>query len=88
MMISMSPADQVKSRITITVDPSVLARVRDVVAAGAASSVSSFFEHAALSDLDADRAYGQLLDNLLEATGGPLTAEEIDATDRELGYLP
>lgn len=90
MMISMSAKaqDKVKSRVTITVDPDVLALVQAVVADGGARSVSAFFENAALGILDADLAYERMLSEMLQATGGPLTPEEIEETDRELGYLP
>lgn len=84
MMISMSP-DKVKSRITITVDPDILAMVQAAVADGAARSVSAFFEWAALDSLDADAAYVRMLDEILEETGGPMTPEEIAETERELG---
>ncbi len=88
MMIGMSAAPSVKSRVTITVDPDVLALVRRAVGAGTASSVSSFFEWAALDVLDADAAYDRMLDEMLDATGGPLTDQEIEDAERDLGYRP
>lgn len=88
MMISMSPSEKVKTRITITVDPEILEMVQAVVADGAAKSVSAFFEWAALDSLDADQAYIRMLDDMLEETGGPMTAEEIEETERRLGLRP
>ena len=86
MMMSMTSGPNVKSRITITVDPGVLAMVRTAVDAGTAASVSAFFEWAALDVLDADAAYDRMLDEMLEATGGPLTDQEIEDAERDLGY--
>lgn len=87
MMLSMSP-DRVKDRITITVDPEVLALVRSAVEAGTASSVSAFFEWAALDAIDADAAYVRTLDEILDETGGPITAEEREESERRLGLRP
>ena len=87
MIISMSP-DRVKTRITITVDPDILAMVQAAVADGAARSVSALFETAAVSLLDADLAYVRMLDEILEETGGPMTPEEREETERELGIRP
>lgn len=85
MMISMTE-DRTKDRVTITVAPEVLATIRSVVDAGDAASVSAFFERAALLVLDADLAFERLVDEALEATGGPLTPQEIEAADRLLGH--
>ncbi|HWJ61505.1 MAG TPA: hypothetical protein VNS19_06020 [Acidimicrobiales bacterium] len=79
---------KVKTRITITVDPDVLALVNQAVDAGAARSVSAFFEWAALDSLDADAAYVRMLDEILEETGGPPTPEEREESERRLGLRP
>lgn len=80
-MLSMS-ADQVKARITISIDPAVLTQVRSAVEERAAGSVSAFFEQAAIAYLDTDLAWERMLAEMLEETGGPLTAEEIAEADR------
>ena len=87
MIASMTP-DRVKDRITITVDPLVTEAVRGIVEAGGASSVSAFFEQAALLVLDADLAFERMIDAGLAATGGPLTPAEVEAADRLLGHVP
>ncbi|MCU1355311.1 MAG: hypothetical protein JWM89_729 [Acidimicrobiales bacterium] len=74
-----------KAEITISGDPDVLAAVHAAVEHHAATSVSAFFERAAQADLDAGRELTEMLDELFEETGGPLTAEEIGAADRDLG---
>jgi hypothetical protein len=88
MMLSMSSKgkDKVKSRITITVDPDVLALVNQAVANGTAKSVSSLFEWAALDFLDADLAFDRMIDQMLEETGGPMTDDERFQAERRLGY--
>ena len=78
----------VKKKITISVDPEVLALVKAAVDDGQATSVSAFFETAALGDLDPEGAFDRWLDDLFERTGGAPTPEEIAAVDRELGYAP
>lgn len=87
MMLSMT-SDRLKDRITITVDPAVLEAVRAVVDTGEASSVSAFFERAALLVLDADLAFERMVDDALAASGGPLTPDEVEAADRLLGHIP
>ena len=81
MVIGMTGA---KVKITISVRPDVVAMVRTAVDAGAAKSVSAYFEQAALIDLDADLAWELTLQEMLEETGGPLTPEEIATADRIL----
>ena len=88
MMLSMSKSDKVKSRITITVDQDILAMVQAAVAHGEARSVSAFFEWAALDAVDADAAYVRMLDEILEETGGPMTDDEREETERRLGLRP
>jgi hypothetical protein len=84
-MIASMSSDKVKTRITITVDPDILAMVNRAVEAGEARSVSAFFERAALGVLDAHDAYIQMLNEIIEETGGPPTQEEIEETERRLG---
>lgn len=81
MMIGMT-----KAKIAVSLDAGLVPRLRAAVAAGRADSVSAFVEAAVekhLSDVDLD----VLLAQMLEETGGPPTAEEIEAADRLLGYV-
>jgi predicted nucleic acid-binding protein len=87
-MMSSMTSERLKDRITITVDPAVLEAVRAVVDTGEASSVSAFFERAALLVLDADLAFERMVDDALAASGGPLTPDEVEAADRLLGHIP
>ena len=67
-------------KITITVEEATLERIREMVQAGTAKSVSGFVQHAVARSLDAD----QLLDEYLAAViakGGPLTKPEIARID-------
>jgi len=67
-------------KITITVEEATLERIREMVRAGTAKSVSGFVQHAVNRSLDAD----QLLDEHLAAViakGGPLTKPEIARLD-------
>lgn len=73
-------------KITITVDEAHLARIREMVDAGAAKSVSGFVQQAVTRSLDADR----LLDDYLAAViaqDGPLTETEVAWLD-DLFPLP
>ena len=70
-------------KIAVTVPRETLKRVRRAVRRGRASSVSAYVSAALeqktrLDDLDA------LLDEMLEESGGPLTAAERRAADRLL----
>ena len=70
-------------KIAISVPEGTLAKARRAVAAGRASSLSAYvskaIEHTAmLDDLD------ELLEELLRASGGPMTAAERRAADRVL----
>ena len=63
-------------KITITVEEADLARIRRLVQAGTAKSVSGFVQNAVTRSLDADR----LLDDYLAAViaeDGPLTPAEV-----------
>ncbi|MDE0669891.1 MAG: ribbon-helix-helix domain-containing protein [bacterium] len=74
-----------KSRITVTIDPELLARVRLTVEAGPARSVSAYIAHAVRCQLADDDEFAAMLVASLAATGGPPTPEELDVADRMLG---
>lgn len=72
-------------KVTITLDESHLDRVRSLVDAGKAPSVSGFVQHAVAVALDDVAGWGALLAEALEATGGPLSDDERAWADDILG---
>jgi Arc/MetJ-type ribon-helix-helix transcriptional regulator len=63
-------------KVTITLDDADLKKIRDLVAAGKAPSVSGFLQHAAAVALNDVAGWGALLAEALEQTGGPVTRRE------------
>jgi Arc/MetJ-type ribon-helix-helix transcriptional regulator len=63
-------------KVTVTLDDAQLDRIRSLVAAGSASSVSGFVQHAVAVSLDDVAGWGALLADALRSTGGPLSDEE------------
>lgn len=72
-------------KVTITLAEEQLARVRALVEAGKAPSVSGFVQHAVGVALDDVAGWGALLAEALRDTGGPLSAEEKAWADEVLG---
>jgi Arc/MetJ-type ribon-helix-helix transcriptional regulator len=72
-------------KITITLDEAQLGRVRELVEAGKASSVSGFVQHAVGVSLDDIAGWGALLAQALRDTGGPLSHDEKVWADEMLG---
>jgi len=72
-------------KVTITLDAAQLARVRELVEAGKASSVSGFVQHAVGVSLDDVAGWGALLAQALRDTGGPLSRDEKAWADEMLG---
>ncbi|MCU1487480.1 MAG: hypothetical protein JWN67_4226 [Actinomycetia bacterium] len=72
-------------KVTITLDEADLDRVRALVGAGKAASVSGFVQHAVGVALDDVAGWGALLAEALESTGGALTADEQAWADEVLG---
>lgn len=72
-------------KVTITLDEDQLDRVRSLVAAGKAPSVSGFVQHAVGVALDDVAGWGTLLAEALDATGGALSADEQEWADEILG---
>jgi hypothetical protein len=66
---------QRRSRVTVTVPDTVLAVARHDVASGDAASLSAWVTDAAEAKARRESLV-HVLDELLEASGGPLTAEE------------
>ncbi len=65
-----------KAKIAISIDDEKLRAVRARVAAGEAPSVSAYVEHAVARTLDDADDWDEMVERDLEATGGPLTADE------------
>ena len=73
-----------KAKIAVTLPPDMVARARRAVRKGEVASVSAYVaaaleEKAKLEDL------ASMLDDMLEETGGPLSARERRAADQALG---
>lgn len=75
---------QSRAKITITILPAVLARVRLAVEAGHARSVSAYIGHAVAGQLAAEADFDATLTEVFEATGGQPTDEERAAARRVL----
>lgn len=72
-------------KVTITIDETKLDRVRALVDAGTANSVSGFVQHAVDLALDDVAGWGALLAEALRETGGELSDEERAWADEILG---
>ena len=72
-------------KITVTLDSVQVDRIRELVEAGKASSVSGFVQHAVGVAIDDVAGWGALLAQALRETGGSLTADEKAWADEMLG---
>lgn len=72
-------------KITVTLDAEQVDRIRRLVVAGRANSVSGFVQDAVRTSLDDVAGWGALLAEALAQTGGDLSAEERAWADRILG---
>ena len=72
-------------KVTITLAEEQLERVRALVEARKAPSVSGFVQHAVGVALDDVAGWGALLADALQGTGGPLSADEKTWADDALG---
>lgn len=72
-------------KVTITLDQKQVDRIRKLVEAGSAKSVSGFVQHAVAVALDDVTGWGVLLAEALRETGGPLTDDERAWADELLG---
>ena len=80
MVISMATR-----KVTVTLAEEQLARIRGLVSAGKAASISGFVQHAVSVALDDMAGWGAMLAEALAKTGGDLTAEERTWADEVLG---
>jgi Arc/MetJ-type ribon-helix-helix transcriptional regulator len=72
-------------KVTITLDEDQVKRVRALVEAGTASSVSGFVQHAVGVALDDVAGWGAMLADALADTGGELSRQERRWADEVLG---
>jgi Arc/MetJ-type ribon-helix-helix transcriptional regulator len=72
-------------KVTITLDEAQLERIRALVEAGVAPSVSGFVQHAVGVSLDDVAGWGALLAEALQETGGALSDSERAWADEVLG---
>lgn len=63
-------------KVTVTLPIASVQRIRGLIAAGQADSVSGFVQHAVAVSLDDVAGWGVLLAQALQQTGGGLTDEE------------
>lgn len=64
------------TKITITVPDGQLAQIKKRVVAREATSVSGFIQRAVQKSLENEAEFRAMIEEGLEATGGPLTASE------------
>jgi Arc/MetJ-type ribon-helix-helix transcriptional regulator len=72
-------------KVTITLDEAQLDRIRALVQARTAPSVSGFVQHAVAVALDDVAGWGAMLAEALRDTGGALSADERAWADEVLG---
>lgn len=75
-------------KLTITLDQNQFEDLKELVAAGQASSVSGFVRKAVETALHDAAGWKHILDDALEASGGPLTDTERRWADGILGHGP
>ena len=80
MVVSMAT-----KKVTITIDADQLERIRALVEAGTAPSVSGFVQHAVSVALDDVAGWGAMLADALRDTGGELSRQERRWADEVLG---
>ena len=75
-------------KVTVTLDETQIGRIRALVDAGSAPSVSGFVQHAVEVALDDVAGWGALLAEALRETGGALSDDERAWADGILGTSP
>ncbi len=74
-----------KVKVAVSLSPELVQRMRDTVQAGRARSVSALVEHAVRAQFAAEVEFDAMLDEMLTASGGPVTEDERAAAARILG---
>jgi Arc/MetJ-type ribon-helix-helix transcriptional regulator len=64
------------TKITVTLEDEQIMAIRSLVTAGEAANISAFVKHAVGIALSDAAGWKEMLDEALQQTGGPLTAEE------------
>lgn len=72
-------------KVTVTLDEVQLDRIRTLVEAGSARTVSGFVQHAVRVALDDVAGWGAMLAEALRDTGGELSRDERSWADQVLG---
>lgn len=88
MIVSMTKR---KEKIAITLSPHLVAAAKRAVRRGRAASVSAYVAEAIAekeSRQDANEALLEIIDESLEASGGPMTDAERRWADEMLGFDP
>ena len=75
-------------KVTITLEDTQLAAIRELVAAGKLETVSGFIQHAVAVSLADIAGWGAMLGLALDQTGGPLRAKERAWADSILQAKP
>jgi Arc/MetJ-type ribon-helix-helix transcriptional regulator len=73
-------------KITVTLPDEQVHEIRELVTAGQVANVSAFVQHAVRVALQDAAGWREMLETLLEQTGGPLTGKERAWADEILGY--
>jgi hypothetical protein len=73
------------TKVTITLQDDQLKEIRALVSAGGARNISAFVQHAVRIALHDAAGWGELLQDALDQTGGPLTGKERAFADATLG---
>lgn len=73
-------------KVTVTLDETQLDRIRGLVQAGSAPSISGFVQHSVEVALDDVAGWGALLAEALRQTGGTLSDDERAWADGILGH--
>ncbi len=76
-----------KAKVAVTLSRALLAKAKEAVHDGRAASVSAYVE-AAIEEKAKYDDLAAMLDEMLEETGGPMTAAERREADRVLGIAP
>ena len=84
-MLGMANGMATTTKFTITLDNAQFEEIRRIVAAGGAPSVSGFVKKAIETALHDTQDWDRMLDEMLEATGGPMTEAEREWADAALG---
>lgn len=74
-----------RAKIAVSLPAELVASAREAVAAGKAANVSAYVADALAEKVKLE-ALDDLLDEMLEETGGPLTDAEREGIDREMGW--